>query len=376
MLAKNHQPKPPNPDTFNLLEESSDEQGDLVTIELKSIKINVQYSQLCKYSQLIQEEYNIISTHAQLSSLIQGYVHKYEIQEKNVIFFINFLQEKSVTINTSSYFDLYKLSTLFKVNALKKTLKRYIVNHSNDISYIVKMILDEKNLDELDLIENDNNSVKMEELLYNRVNECLQNVDFCNLPISTIFRIIEKSNEEDISSDSLYDFIKKSIMERSVLFNFLKIEKLNEKNLNDIYQSYLKDKNINVNIALIGCKVENLLLQKKSENNEKMLNKQINDLKKKLDSTNKEKNQLQKKYEVLSCKNKMLNLNVDELSAEIEKKKKEVEDYLNKKRKEDQAYIDMIKVFIFNGQDIQGIWFKGICSSGNNFTFCMFIRKH
>ena len=46
-----------------------------------------------------------------------------------------------------------------------------------------------------------------------------------------------------ITSDDLYAFITKSIEDRHILFSFLQIQKLSDEAFNDLYNSYLKQKN-------------------------------------------------------------------------------------------------------------------------------------
>ena len=76
----------------------------------------------------------------------------------------------------------------------------------------------------------------METYLSNNINKCLKNETFENLPISTIFRIIEKSDKNLISDESLLDFIIKSIDDRIVLFSLLDIKKLPKNKIDNLFK--------------------------------------------------------------------------------------------------------------------------------------------
>ena len=74
----------------------------------------------------------------------------------------------------------------------------------------------------------DSTNSEIEELLTNNINECLKNDKFIELPIPTVYRIIEQSSKLKIESDALFDFIKKSLKNFCILFRFLDISKLSE----------------------------------------------------------------------------------------------------------------------------------------------------
>lgn len=59
---------------------------------------------------------------------------------------------------------------------------------------------------------------QMEEHLTRRIEDCIKSENFIQIPISMIYRIIEKSDKEKVSSDWLLDFILGSIDKLCVLF--------------------------------------------------------------------------------------------------------------------------------------------------------------
>lgn len=82
--------------------------------------------------------------------------------------------------------------------------------------------------DDLDEVE-----PEITNLLKERVHDCLQNPEFGDLPMATIYKIISSSSEP-VENDLLYDFIKKSLDTRYVLFTFLNIENLSAERFNDL----------------------------------------------------------------------------------------------------------------------------------------------
>lgn len=78
----------------------------------------------------------------------------------------------------------------------------------------------------------------MEECLSSKIDECIANVNFWKLPISIIYRIIERSDKQQFPNNLLYDFISKNIEERNLLFLFLNIRKLTDEKFNSLYELF------------------------------------------------------------------------------------------------------------------------------------------
>lgn len=194
-------------------EEEDEEEKDLITIRLENIQIQINYSQLCKYSQLIRTKYLISDVKNNLPNLIQEFQRQNQIEDENIIFFFNILRDEKNKITRKSYRDLFKLSQFFKANNILKKLKKYSKSHFNDIDLRIQLILDEIER------EKDNNSedysyeltVQMEDYLIRKINDCFNSFYFNQLPVSIIYQIIEKSDRQKINDDALFDFINKSI---------------------------------------------------------------------------------------------------------------------------------------------------------------------
>lgn len=226
--------------SFNLQKALDDEECDETIIELKTKTIKVNYYQLCKYSKLIRKEYNQDIFKNRLLEDIQRFQQEYDIDEQNIVLFFQLLQEENVEIQNEQYLDLCILSKLYKVNSLAKVLDDYSEKHINDIDFAINLLLNEPRSNKIrDIFPYGEMHGQLEEILANHVNECIQNENFGKLPISSIYRVIEKSDKKQISYDLLYEFIAKSIESRSPLFSFIKFQNLSENIFNKLYSDYI-----------------------------------------------------------------------------------------------------------------------------------------
>ena len=219
---------------FNLHNEEDnkkEDDGDTIIIQLASNQIKVKFSQLCKYSQHIREEYRIKDAKETLTQTVIKYQADYDINENNIILFFKLINEEDVKIKGPECFELYLLAKKFKVNTLIQLLQKYSQNHSNDISFIINLLLKQNSIKNDQIIESDEISFFSELNLINQIDKCLQHDDFCRLPISNIYRIFESRKTNEFSNDLLFDYINKSIEQRFILFHFLDVQKLSEKKL-------------------------------------------------------------------------------------------------------------------------------------------------
>lgn len=155
------------------------------------------------------------------------------------------INDKNVEICNEQFYDLCKLSEIFKVKPLEILLQKYSQNHSKDFDFIIKLMIENES-EKNEIISINKYFAQMEKILSENLNKCLENENFEKLQISTIYRIIKKSDTKNISSDLLYDFIAKSIKERCVLLHFLDIEKLSDEKLNEIlYKTQKEDEESN-----------------------------------------------------------------------------------------------------------------------------------
>ena len=209
----------------------SDEE-DLIKIKLSNGEIiETNFSKLIKQSKYIRDKYK----YSEAQHLIQHEMNQIKtdmhINNESIKLFIQLIQEEKVNIPIEHYKDLYALSDYFDIPKFIQELDEINQNEIyKDLNFTIQI------LEDLLSTENENDNKfqnKIENFLTNRINECIQNRYFGELPISTIYRIIEKSNEEDINQDFLIDFILKSIDTRFILFKFIKLCKLKEETIKE-----------------------------------------------------------------------------------------------------------------------------------------------
>lgn len=228
---------------INIRTESDDEDDEIIKISLKSNSIDINYGQLCKYSKLIREEYTIHETQNKLSSQLQNYEDQFGIQENSIILFFKLIQKEDVEIDSSNYFDLIKLSNIFKSKQIKKVLKKIFNENSESIEFVLKLISDYKLNENQTTIDIDDLSFDFEQILKQKVNECIQNKIFRNLNISMVYRIVESGQKDAQTSNLLLDYIMENIEQRFVLFRFVEIKNLSEEKFDTLLSGYIESQN-------------------------------------------------------------------------------------------------------------------------------------
>ena len=77
---------------------------------------------------------------------------------------------------------------------------------------------------------------KIENIIKTRVNECLKNDKFKEVPIQEIYKIIESAisnDRESVDVNILLDFIIESASTRFILFKFVELHRLSKDKLNE-----------------------------------------------------------------------------------------------------------------------------------------------
>lgn len=221
---------------LNDFEEEEDESPTEIKITLLSGKsYEVEYMQLFKYSKIVKEQYPFkIAKAGDFSYLIQEQQQKYNIDEKNIIQFFRLIQEMNVNLSIDNVFDLWALSIILEVSRLKKLISKFIKKNENDVNFLSKLFVVKDSQQYDDLREFSEIKINIEEQLIKKIEDCLQSPNFEKLPISVVYRIVEKSDPESYTSDSLYNFISKSTEERYVLFPFIRFESLSDENFRNL----------------------------------------------------------------------------------------------------------------------------------------------
>lgn len=228
---------------------SNEEEEEQVNFQFSSANITLSFFQLYKYSQLIRKELQKDEVINRFKEKLQKYQISKNTKEESIIAFIKILKEENVKITNDQYFDLFKLSEIFKVNSLLNFLKKYAQSHSENIDFIVNLILRQiESNDEKNDLSYDQISPEMESCLSENINKCIQNDKFQKLPISIINRIFEKSSPEKIDHDMLYEFISNSIEQRHILYRFIDIQKLSDDKFDEMYNCYISQNDTKSNV--------------------------------------------------------------------------------------------------------------------------------
>lgn len=223
-------------------------QNQLIEFRLSSSKlINIPIYQFFKFSDLIQQNENVKTIISSMQATFSRIIESKTISDESIEIFSKLILEEKVNISPINYWDLYQLSLIFQVKALQTVLDQYASDHSNDFDFILNLLIEREKVDEIESkLPKNYRSSHIEDIFVNKVNECFHNKLFDKVPISVIYRIIEKSNENEIDNDSLFEFINHSIGNRFILFQFLKVSKLSD-------SSFKTLSSIIFGIAIVHC---------------------------------------------------------------------------------------------------------------------------
>ena len=306
-----------NLSTYNFNEGSDDEESnDIVEIQLISDSIQINYYQLLKWSKLVREQYPKDDID-RLSYDLRGYQQKYDLKEENIKSFFKCISDEQIQIAMDQYSDYQKLSKIFKVSKFDRIIKKYTQKYQNDVDFVIKIIRDQiytqnSNIDDADVYCQI--SPDMEELLSKNIDKCFSNPIFNEFPASKVYRICEKSDTQ-ISSDLLYDFIKKSVDERYILFRFLSIKNLSTEKFNDLCDRLLNNENSLSKRYFHYIPFDLLYLKEISDEKNKLKDK-VGELNIKIEQNKNDKDGLEKEIEILKSDIIRLSSENDKLKSE------------------------------------------------------------
>ena len=328
--------------SFNLREEFVKEEDiKIIRFQTSANIIKIPFVQFFKYSHLAQE-YRCDDIENHISEELQAYQRSSKIKEDCVQIFFKLLQEESISITADHYIGLCKLSDKFKVYTLQSLLKKYAKKNSNNIELLLNLLNELQSTKDDKIFNITEFSSNIDSCLSKEINKCLKNEKFGNLAVSTVYRILEKSDINEIQSDYLFDFISNSIKDRFPLFEFLKVEKLSDEKFNGLYHIYSNGliekclfRYLPTNLSYIKLLKDNIDDNKKrikslEEDNENLKEKQI----KMIQNLEGENKKLSKKnYQLISENEKLMedniqskeqfNLKVDQLESQIKKLEEE-----------------------------------------------------
>lgn len=337
--------------------------NEFIQIKLKTGNVSVKTSQLCKYSQLAQDNMSVFNRTYILSDLIEKFQNEHHVNDLNFKIFIKIINDEQIQIDKNNFNDLDTLNQFFKADIVANTLKDFLFKHSSDIDLIIDLLNEHQKLLDENAIENDDICCFIEKCLTNNIEKCLKNENFNKLPISSLYRIIQNSNNH--ISDILIDFINKSIQDRYILFDYLNPEFLSDKKFDKLYNDYINSKG------------------KTAENYYQSINKDLIYMKKLKEMKNENEN-LQNQIKLLKKEKQDLITQNSYLEVNQELLKKEYKDAKEKEQNDDFNIITKIIVPQFSNDLLLSIAcgkgnFKlvkyfvstGIYSLSNDHAFCL-----
>lgn len=251
-----------------------------VQIKLKTEQLSIEYSQLCKHSQLAQEKSIYYHGSNLLTELIEQFQSENEIKDSSFKSFVKIINDENAEIQKDEFNDLYTLRNFFKADIITDTLKEFLSKNSADINMIIDLLNEHRQkVDEFG-IENDDITSIIENNLSNNIEKCFKNEKFNKLQIATLYRIFQRNNRP--ISDELLDFIQESIQDRYILFTFLNTELLSDSKFDKLYDDFVKSKGETTNHYHYDPIRKDLIYTKKlkeMKTEQEKLQKQIDELK-------------------------------------------------------------------------------------------------
>lgn len=327
-------------DQNNQSDDDDYDNDDFFSFKLESTQINLNYSNLTKYSKIIRETYLFSDLFNHLPQEIKKIQSENQLSTENIIIFFQFSQQnynvkENNTLTYKQCVELLKLSECLKVRKLRKEIKDYIKKRNDDVDFIIQMIKYEIEMDKEAGIHEFRINLEMEKMLASKINECLTNEKFSELPISNIFRIIKLNSNKKIDNDKLLNFIKKSLKEFCVLFKFIEIDKLSEKGLSEICELYMNsNENDLIYFNYLRCDlkmIKDIIDEKKSIRSQlEKYEFKNNQMQIKLEETEQSNKQIQTKLEETEQSNKQMQTKLEETERLNKQQEISIEDLKSK----------------------------------------------
>ena len=121
-----------------------DTQKFQITFKLSSETINVDFYKFCKYSKLIQKQFQLNDIKLDIFQDCERIQKEYNIKKESITKFFELLQNEKGSISNDQYTDLYKLSDLFEVTSLQNLLNVYAKKNSKNLDFIINIITDQQ----------------------------------------------------------------------------------------------------------------------------------------------------------------------------------------------------------------------------------------
>ena len=161
---------------------------DLIEIKFQNDdSVQVNFSKLVCHSKYIRDKYNYSEALNSFQQEIDEIEQNMKIKEESIKFFIQLIQEEKITFPIEHYKDIYTLSEYFCVPTITTELDNIRGEELfNDLDFTIQILQDYEAAN--DRIET-KLLTKIENFLKVRINECMKNRKFNELPISTIYRL-------------------------------------------------------------------------------------------------------------------------------------------------------------------------------------------
>lgn len=310
--------------------DSSEEDDDLIYFSIKSIEIDINYQKIIHYSKYIKNKYLPKDLNEHFPDELERFQDENDINLENIALFFNLIQQnfkikEDLNLSYNQYKDLANISEYLQSKKFSKKIQKYTKFNTDFIIQQIHHEVQAQNNNDDDLNYNKFQINKnMEEKLTENICECFLNEKFIDLPISIIFRIVEKCFQKQILNNELYDFIIKSIPKLCVLFQFLDLQIISEDRLYNLCNIFSKSGKVSKSyFRYLPC---NLILIKKLYETKESLKKQVSKLKSKKEIIKKQLAELEVEKKI-NDENQMKNYldfenQIDDLKKENKKTKK------------------------------------------------------
>lgn len=217
--------------------DSETNSDDLIKLKFGNDDIvHVNYYKLVYQSKYIRDNFSYSEALTSFQAEIEKIEDKLKINKESIKLFIQLIQQEKVSITYDHFKNFCTLSNYFCIPRFTQKLDKIMREELlNDLNFSIQILIDSQSA-------TDNNDTeftsKIEDLLGNRVNECFKIQKFGELPISIIYRIINKSDKEKFNHDLLIDFILESISTRFILLRLVELHKLTDKKLEKFFKFF------------------------------------------------------------------------------------------------------------------------------------------
>ena len=207
---------------------------DLIIIRFPNEEyIQINFAIFFIKSKYIRDKYKYCEAFDSIQSEIDEIWDKLHISSESLKYFFKLIEDDKVNIPIELYKDIFALSEHFHTQKVTFVLDKIMQEElTTNLDFTIQILIDletSKKRLETKLMN------KIENFLKEQINECIVSAKFGELPVSTIYRIIDQSKEK-VDHDLLVDFILESIESRFIMFKFIKPNKLREDKVDEMIE--------------------------------------------------------------------------------------------------------------------------------------------